>query len=152
VRFRSRRHGRSGAGASDQSHDGPTYALVEEARVRCQRLAEAASTSSERASLELVQLELGHAGFIVGSKLPADARQTLLGSAREQATQPGPHESDATRALVATALHAEQAVERRLADPRLPSHMHFVHAHLLRALELLEQRPAGNRADVPARD
>jgi hypothetical protein len=34
----------------------------------------------------------------------------------------------------------------------VPSHMHFVHAHLLRALELLEQRPTGYRADVPARD
>jgi hypothetical protein len=126
--------------------------LVEEARVRCGRLADAAGTSSERASLELVQLELGHAGFIVDSKLPADERQTLLGRAREQATQLGPHESDASRALVATALHALQTVERRLADPRLPSHMHFVHAHLFHTLELLEQRPAGHRADVPARD
>ena len=152
FRFRRQMHRRGGDDAVDRSHDGHTYALVEEARVRCERLAHAAGTSSERASLELVQLELGHAGFIAGSKLPADARQTLLGSAREQATQSGPRESDATHDLVATALQAEQAVERGLGNPQLSSHMHFVHTHLRRALDLLEQRPTGPRAVVSNRE
>ena len=87
MRFRTRGHRRSGSDSPHQSHDGVTYALIEEVRVRYQRLADAAGTRSERASLALAQRELGHA-----------------------------------------------------------------HAHLLRALELLEQHPTEHRADMSARD
>jgi hypothetical protein len=117
--------------------DASAYALLEEARLRCEQLFARAGTESERAVLSLIHKELGMAGWLASSEIDPDRRLALLTTAHLRSRRRLLHASTPAQALAGTAISAEDAVAEGLADAGQSDHMHLAHVHLLRAQELL---------------
>jgi hypothetical protein len=126
-----------------RERDARAYALLEEARLRCEALRGAATTSTRREALHRVHRELGLAGLFASSNLPTSARHALLANAHGAAQGASCQASDAFDSLVSIVVCCCDAVEHGLVAPGLSDHMHLAHVHLLRAQELLEERLAG---------
>jgi hypothetical protein len=109
------------------------YALLEEARLRCEQLKAAAHTEPDRSSLREIHRELGLAGWLASSELAVDRRLALLDSARQQSTTAMLHPAHSPHAVATIAILAEDA----LVNTDQAEHMHDAHLHLLSAMALL---------------
>ena len=134
--FPLHKHDRSASDSRSQRADASAYALLEEARLRCERLSDQTRQDTECASLKLVHRHLGMAGYLASSRIAHDQRGELLAIAHKHARQPV---QDAIRALAKTALSAERAVERALADPLASEDMQVTQTHLTHAMDLLKR-------------
>lgn len=141
---------------AEEPVDPSAYALLEEARLRCQRLRDMTPEGTECVSLKLIHRDLGIAGYLASSSLAPDRRGELLAVAHRHADQSVQNE---IRVLVETALLAEQAVQRAVDDPLGSEQLHVAQTHLSHALELLEphataeigpaEQPASRRQLLP---
>jgi hypothetical protein len=125
------------ADTHDESGGASAYMLLEEARLRCERLTAQAGTEAEYASLRRIHRELGMAGWLASTGIDASRRLALLSSARRRSTQPMPYASNSTHALAGTTISAEDAIGRSLTATQDSDHMHLAHLHVLHAEELL---------------
>jgi hypothetical protein len=134
------RETRSRVGGEDpgQAREGDerAYVLLEEARLRCERLGLEARTDAERISMELIHKELGMAGWLASSEIDSGRRLELLATAHDRSTETM-LQPPKNHALAGVASSAEDAVAEGLAGSGQSDHMHLAHLHLLRALELL---------------
>ena len=118
--------------------DARAYGLLEEARLRCEKLRSEAATAAKRDALERLHRELGLAGFFASSNIPARARRGLLGQAHQRCAESVSECSNSIDALALIMLGSAHAVEHGLLAPGLSDHMHLAHVHLLRGQELLK--------------
>jgi hypothetical protein len=109
------------------------YALLEEARLRCEQLSAAAHAERDRMSLREIHRELGLAGWRASSELAVDRRLALLDSAHQQSTTAMLHPAHSPHAVATVAILAEDA----LLGTEQTEHMHGAHLHLLSAMQLL---------------
>ncbi|MFZ0385232.1 MAG: hypothetical protein WAL22_06195 [Solirubrobacteraceae bacterium] len=116
-----------------QESEEQVYALLEEARLRCEQLRAAAHTEPDRLSLREIHRELGLASWYAGSELDRDRRLALLDNARQQSTRAMLHPAHSPHVVATVAILAEDA----LLGADQPKHMHGAHVHLLNAMALL---------------
>jgi hypothetical protein len=109
------------------------YALLEEARLRCEQYMAGRHTDADRVSLREIHRELGLAGWQAGTELDVNRRLALLDGARQRSTTAMFHPAQSSHALVAAAIIAEDA----LADTQWNEHLHLARLHLLCAMGLL---------------
>jgi hypothetical protein len=116
---------------------GDAYVLLEEARLRCEALTAQAATERDWSLLRRIHREIGMAGWLVSDKLDSDRRLSLLATAQRR-SRVEVWEVNATQALAAAALLAEDSVADGLAEEDPPSDsMHLAHLYLLHAHDLL---------------
>ncbi len=135
-----------------EGHDARAYLLVEEARLRCERLRGQADRGTGQAKLERLHRELGLAGLCASSNLPRPLRLALLGTAHERCARPAPDATDPLEALASSIRTSERAVRRGAGAPGLSDHLHLAHVHLLRGQELLEELSGASRRRSDAID
>lgn len=112
------------------------YELLEEARLRCDRICRVIG-DAEFEWLRATHRHLGLAGFFVSSSIPSPRRRQALAAAHHRCRDNLTHLPDAFQALQASIRRACSAVERGLCVPEVADHMHLAHVHLLAAQELL---------------
>lgn len=112
------------------------YALLEEARLRCQELAVEAAVETARVSLRRVHRELGMAGWLTSSELDQDRRLALLAGAHQRSRR-RMMDLDQTYALAGVMVCGEDVLAETLTDDGHSGHLHLAHVHLLQAMGLL---------------
>jgi hypothetical protein len=127
-------HPRDDAAASD----GPTYALLEQARLCCAHLRATSTEPDEHLALGRIHRELGLAGWCASFELDSVSRRSLLATAQQQAVNPM-RDPGRVHALAAIMIEAEDAVTTALARTA-SDHMHDARMHLLWAMELIAAR------------
>jgi hypothetical protein len=127
------------------------YILLEETRLRCERMLQ---TAGDQQPLRALHRELGLAGFLASSNLPSDKRREALARARDRVCA-GAAEAGDIGALPALVDRARLALESGLIAPEFTEHVHLAHVHALRARDLLTKLLSGaqhaslSRAAVP---
>lgn len=124
------------------------YVLLEEARLRCERLREQTSADAARRPLDILHRELGLAGFCASAHLSSQRRQHALAMARQQ-FEPARATLPEFGGLPRLVERAEHAIQECLIAPGLSDHMHEAHLHLIAARELLRVA-AGQRRQASA--
>jgi hypothetical protein len=131
------------------------YAVLEEARLRCERLLAAGHESWGPETLLTLHRETGLAAFFSSEDLPSAERRRALAGA-----QVGVDASCADvdeQALVALLEGARWAVEDCLIAPGLSDHMHLAHVHVLHAQDIVASsfnpllHPSAASNQLPAR-
>jgi hypothetical protein len=110
--------------------------LLEEARLRCERLRADAGSDTERYSLNAIHKHLGMSGWAASSALDPPRRQALLARAQKQSGKGGTR-TTAEHALVEVVIDAEDVVTDGLGCAEEIDHLHLAHVHLLHAMDLL---------------
>lgn len=116
--------------------DEQAYALVEEARLRCEQLQAEAARSPKRHALRAIHYQLGMAGWVASTELPPQRRQAVLRDAHQQSVRPMRHPV-AEHALTEVVIEAEDTLAAGLGHDEQSEHLDLAHAHLLRAMDLL---------------
>lgn len=147
--FRSRKRQTQPNPEAPRHRDAAAYALLEEARLRCEVLRAEAKTPAVRDSLHSLHRELGLAGLFASSNLPTAARLALLAEAHQRCKQTVTEESEPMAALAWIMRRAHDAVEHGLIAPGLSDHMRLADVHLHGASEILVDRLA--RASIQPR-
>lgn len=124
------------------------YVLLEEARLRCERLRETTRADAARRPLDVLHRELGLAGFCASARLDSQRRQNALQLAHRQLEQARTALPDLGR-LLGLVERAEQAIQACLIAPGFSDHTHEAHIHLIAARELL-RAAAGQRRHLDA--
>jgi Tfp pilus assembly protein PilW len=122
----------------DSAHaaDGQAYALVEEARLRCEQLQAEVSRDPKRHALRAIHRQLGMAGWAASTELPPHRRQAVLRDAHHQSVRPMRHPVP-EHALTEVVIEAEDALAAGLGHDQQSEHLHLARAHLLHAMDLL---------------
>lgn len=129
------RYPQARTGGSEQADH--VYVRLEEARLRCEKLAAQTATEDECSSLRQLHRELGMAGWLASTEIDSNQRLWLLDTARRR-SRLQVWDVRASHALAAAMILAEDALAHALTTENLPSdHMHLAHLHLLHAEELL---------------
>lgn len=140
--------------ASIAAREAAAYALLEEARLRCEYVGEREGEPEPREELRAVHKELGLAGFFAGANLAGSTRREALALAHARCQGAAP---DDDRALEPLLVRARSAVEQSLIVSALSDHMHLAHVHAVSAQELLVRitgrghAPRGEPGTRPAR-
>lgn len=137
------KHDRSASDHRGQRADASAYALLEEARLRRERLRDQTPEGTECAPLKLVHRDLGTAGYLASSRISVGRRGELLAIAHKHATQPVQY---TIGALVKTPLCAERALERALPDRLASECVRLAQTHLDDALDRLRRDTAAGVA------
>lgn len=112
------------------------YVLLEDSRLRCERLIADAHGEPDQARLRAMHRQLGAAGWVVSSEFDPARRLTLLARARRRSARPMPY-STAAHGLAEITVEAEDALAEGLTSEGEIEHLHMAHVHLLHAMELL---------------
>jgi hypothetical protein len=126
----------SGPPGSAHAADEQAYALVEEARLRCEQLRAEASRDPKRHALRAIHHQLGMAGWAASAELPPQRRQAVLRDAHRHSVRPMRHPV-AEHALAEVVIEAEDALAAGLGHAQQGEHLDLAHAHLLHAMDLL---------------
>lgn len=118
------------------TEDEGAYALVEEARLRCEQLQAEASHDLERNALRAIHHQLGMAGWAASTELQPQRRHAVLRDAHHQSVRPMRHPV-AEHALAEVLIDAEDALAAGLGRDQQGEHLHLAHIHLLHAMDLL---------------
>ncbi len=119
------------------------YLIIEKLRLRCEQLLLMVSTHAQAHELRRVHRELGMAGLVVSTEMPAPVRLSLLTGAHEQSQRLPDDAEDGIEALALSLGEAEQAVSRVVPSRGRSDHLHLAHVHLLYGREQLEEYLAG---------
>jgi hypothetical protein len=119
------------------ARDERAYALLEDARLQCEAVRERAVSDTRWHALHRVHREIGLAGLLASSRIPASTRQELLAQAHARAADGVSDRRDPLRGLVETVTAAERAVRRADVPRELSDHMLLAQSHLREARELL---------------
>ncbi len=140
-----RRHKQSPPPASEplESRDQRAYVALEEARLRCEKLRAHASTRAQQDGLHRLHRELGLAGLLASSNIPARVRLALLSDAHERCTRPVFDADDELQDVTLLINRAEQCVGLGFDCLDLSDPMRLAHVHLLRGREVLDVHRAG---------
>jgi hypothetical protein len=134
-----RRHRRQPRSAPQIADDNQrAYVLVEEARLRCERIRAARPPTHQRSLLAALHRELGLAGYQCSEDLDATNRHLLLEQARQRATDKDAHATDDLTLLVSITASARRALADHRGDDNSAARMHVALMHLLCAGELLD--------------
>jgi hypothetical protein len=133
---RRRRPPRSAPQIADDNQR--AYVLVEEARLRCERICAASPRTRQSSLLAALHRELGLAGYHCSEDLDATNRQLLLEQARQRATAKDAHATDEITLLVSITASARRALADHRDDDESAARMHVALMHLLCAAELLD--------------
>ena len=107
--------------------------LLEEARLRCERIGGGASKARLSQPFRDLHRELGLAGFFASTDLSVSTRTKALVRARRRC---GIEETERQELGMLIDL-GRRAVEKRLTTTPVSDHMHMAHVHVLTAQELL---------------
>jgi hypothetical protein len=129
---------------TQESQESRAYVLVEEARLRCERVEGDALLRQFRR----IHREIGMAGLFASAELPSVSRQVLLEVARLRSEAPVAGALDAVSALEITFGRACAAVEDCLAGPGPVDHIHLAHIHALAATQRLNRWVMGDLDDA----
>jgi hypothetical protein len=144
--FSGRRHRHPSGSRSIAEREQAAYVLLEEARLRCERLRDRAESGTERRALRTLHREIGLAGFAVSANLAAGRRRESLALARQRSARVPPDESGGPRVLAYLLEQADRAVEDGLNAAAVTDHVQLAQGHLLQARDLLAAlRAAGRR-------
>jgi hypothetical protein len=130
VRLYDQRHP---SAQTQQEQESRAYLLIEELRLRCERLDGTASDGW----LTDLHREVGLAGLSASSRIPGWSRKVLLEAARTRSEPPMRGAPDADTELEIALGRARTAVELCLSLTEPVDHMHMAHGHLLVAMDLL---------------
>ncbi len=130
VRAYDRRHDPT---LTQDEQESRAYVLIEEARLRCERLASAETNGW----LSDLHREVGMAGLCASARLEGWARQILLEAARVRSESPIRGVPDAETTVEIALGRARTAVEQCLTMPEKADHMRQAHVHLRAARDLL---------------
>jgi len=118
---------------TQEEQESRAYVLIEEARLRCERV--------ERAEvdgwLSDLHREVGMAGLCASSRLEGWSRQILLEAARVRSASPIRGVPDAETTVEIALGRARTAVEQCLTGSERVDHMREAHVHLRAARDLL---------------
>ena len=128
---------------SQEEQQSRAYLLIEEARLRCEQVGNAASDGW----LLDLHRELGLAGLCASSNLQAWPRRILLEAARARSESPI-RGADTETTIELTLGMARTAVEHCLSVPEHVEHMREAHAHLRAARDLLGFHRFDRAADL----
>ena len=142
--FRKRKREAPVNAESLETRDARAYVLLEEARLRCERLRAGAATAGSRKAFDCLHQELGLAGFSASSNLRAQVRHALLADAHKRCGKRVMAAVDDLDALALVVVDAKRAVGRGLVTPGLSDHMQLAQVHLLHGQELLEELTRGS--------
>jgi hypothetical protein len=114
------------------------YVLLEEARLRYERLMAARDTddvnADETDAYALLHRQLGMAGFCVSAHIPSQRRRVSI--AHRRCGTAGEHRGDAMYRVLGLVHRAWSAVDQGRGIPELSDPMQQAYAHLLSAQEL----------------
>jgi hypothetical protein len=113
------------------------YVLLEEARLRCERVLEVVGDAP---LLGQLHRELGLAGFFASSCVPPDKRRESRDRAHDRCGSEAALGDD-ERALGRLVERAQKVVESGLTAPVPTDYMHLAHIHVLQARDLLTELP-----------
>ena len=148
--FRRRhRQNRSAPQIADEHHR--AYVLIEEARVRCERIRSASPATGRRSLLVTLHRELGLAGYWCCEDIDAASRQLLLEQARRRAAEPDSHAPDELVLLVQITAAARRAIGDPPSEGDSLARMHVALMHLLCAIQSLERLVAGPHRTADSR-
>jgi hypothetical protein len=117
------------------SGDGLAYALLEEARLRCARLA-ADSAQPRWIALRELHRQIGMAGWYASMQVDRGRRLALLATAHQRSDRAIGDLQD-TDALAEVMIYSEDAIAGQLTRDAHSDHMHLAHLHLLHAMQLI---------------
>jgi N-formylglutamate amidohydrolase len=115
-------------------HEERIYVLVEEARVRCEALRDAADAGAVRDELHRLHRELGLSALHVSTHMPSTVRRSLLARVHSRCD----HQLGTRRGLKRTVDRALREVKVKAASAE---HIQLTRLHLLRAMEFLCPTP-----------
>jgi hypothetical protein len=124
------------------------YALIEEARLRCEALRAAAGTDERRRELRRLHRDLGLSGLYASTNIPAEARRTLLSRVHARCDHLPRGRAGSARGLQRTVRRAVRALRRGVAKDGPAEHLELAQLHLLRAMEFLIAPPSPRPAAV----
>jgi hypothetical protein len=113
------------------------YLLLEEARLRLERILTRSDATAVRQRRLKLHRELGLAGFVASASIPRGRRLAAAARAHEWCFRDTAVEQNGEPMLLTLVGQALRAVEDGLAVPTLSDQMHLTHVHLLNAQELL---------------
>jgi len=130
VRAYDRRHDST---LTQEEQECRAYVLIEEARLRCERV----DCAMVDGWLGDLHREVGMAGLCASSRLEGWSRQILLEAARARSESPIRGVPDAETTVEIALGRARTAVEQCLTMPEKVDHMRQAHLHLRAARDLL---------------
>lgn len=129
--FARRRHRHPHESRTLLERERAAYVLLEEARLRCERIDGAVHQND----LGALHREIGIAGFCASEKLPRAHRTQALACARDRAA--AARDARDGWALACLLERSQRAVQESLIAPGISDHMREALLHLLSAQELL---------------
>jgi hypothetical protein len=127
---------------TEEEQESRAYVLIEEARLRCERLEIVGLRHFDEGDRQdlfrEIHREIGMAGLFASTEIESWSRKILLEAARLRSESPIRGALDAAGILEIALGRACTAIEHCLNAPEPVDHMHLAHIHVLTGIDLLQ--------------